>query len=125
MVHLSPPLLSPVGFRQPDRVFELGAGLLVGEPPVNGRMALIALRYERHHLLLQGLHVGHRPGEAATLKDANFDLGLVEPATVLGRVVPLHYCSRAYDRRQVSSGLSTSYTGSMVQVRVKRSNRSR
>lgn len=70
-------------------MFELDTGLACSELPRNGGAALVALSFQRLDSLLQGLFVRHRAGEAATLKNADLDLSLVEPAAMLGRGMEL------------------------------------
>src|SRR5215470_11183724 len=82
-------MLSAVRFDHRIACLELRAGLPIGELPVDARPPGVALALQRAHPPLQGRHVADRAREAAALDDADLDLGLVEPAAVLGRVVEL------------------------------------
>src|SRR6266487_924689 len=70
-------------------VLELDPSILGGKAPVDPASGAVARRLPRCDLPLQGRPVGQPPVQALLRQHAQLDLGHVQPAPVLGRVVQL------------------------------------
>jgi hypothetical protein len=68
---------------------QFNAGVGGSELPVGFGVVLVAIALPGGDFLDQGLLVGDAPIEALRRHDAKFGLSHVQPASVLGRVVPL------------------------------------
>src|SRR6266536_3227697 len=70
-------------------VLELDPGILGREAPVDATTGSVACRLPGHDLPLQRQPIGHPPIQALLRQHAQPDLGHVQPAAMLGRVVQL------------------------------------
>ena len=70
-------------------VLELDPGILSGEAPVDPTSGAVARRLPFRDLPLQGRPVGQPPVQALLRQHGKLDLGHVQPAPMLGRVVQL------------------------------------
>ena len=75
-------------------VFEANTSVLSGESPVDGTTKPIAAFFPRGDLGDERPGVGDATVEALAPQAAQFDLGHVQPATVLRRVVQLQFCGK-------------------------------
>jgi hypothetical protein len=68
----------------------LSASIGTGKAPMDAAMVLIALGRQGHDVLLQMIEALHTFGQTASLKNADLDLGHIEPLPCLG--VPASIC---------------------------------
>ena len=68
---------------------EIGSGVLDAEVPVDSGLSLVSFLFQDVNLPAEGLLVGDEPFEAATGDYTEFYLRLIQPASMLGRVVDL------------------------------------
>src|SRR6266699_6867203 len=92
-----PSSLSALNYRV--EVLELDAGIVGGEPPVDTTASAVAGCLPRCDLPLQGRPVGQPPVQALPSQDGKLDLGHVQPAAVLGRVMQLQLVGQPFGLR--------------------------
>ena len=67
----------------------LSPSISAGKAPMDTRLLRIALSRQGHNLLPQMIEALDAFGQTAALKNANLNLGHIEPTAVLGRVMHL------------------------------------